>query len=467
MDSEVLDQTSSGAIDAFPLAYGEGEGGEKRSGFGPWAHKIDREQRVIRDVKIAGMVSVNPGRVMGFDDDRPYRYSERAMLDAVPLYEGLPVYCDHPPMTLTDDGERIIDKGDRKLGDKFGRIVNVRFEPGTGLFGDLEYLETHPLCRMVLEAAEWMPEQVALSHNVTELYPRQTESGVVVERIASVRSVDLIGERPGTTKSLFESASVAGKSIRKAKEPHMATATDEKKVAAEQGGGTDEELLKATAEEETPLDEELRSEEAAEEEEEELPKTTAEEGEVEEPAAEESIASGYKKAIVDLLSDDSIDAETLKEKVNAIIDQMIAARDLMNGGDSATDEPASAGAAESAFRRTKDAAARRVIAQLAAENALLKKQDKARRALVESGIANPKAFMVNAVSRCSTDAERKALVESFRSSAGVKGASRTKSAAPGGRPVVESTASASRKGTGKEETREELANRLRSGAYQR
>jgi len=177
----------------------------------PGPERIDRENRVIRDVKVAGLESVNTARVLGlpleWGDalDKTYSYLESALQEALPLYEGSRVYLDHPETQIDESGRRVISSSDRKVADHFGRLRELRFVPGDGIRGNLEYLEKHPLAEKVLETAARMSEQLALSHRAF-LEPVLVAGRVVVRAIRRVLSVDLITENPGTTVTLFESA---------------------------------------------------------------------------------------------------------------------------------------------------------------------------------------------------------------------------------------------------------------------
>lgn len=193
---------------------------------GPSNDRIDRDNRIIRDVKISGFLSVNPAKVLGLPSawgealDEPYSYSPEALQDAVPLFEGVRVYIDHPESAIDGNGQRVISGTGRKVSDHFGRLVNVRFVAGDGLRGDLEYLASHPLAEKIIEAAERMPDQVGLSQR-SYVEPVLQGNRVVVQRINAVQSVDLIAERPGTTKTLFESAPMELN-----EKPAVATATE-------------------------------------------------------------------------------------------------------------------------------------------------------------------------------------------------------------------------------------------------
>jgi len=139
---------------------------------------IDRENGVIRHVKILGTKSKN-GR----------SYSKAAVHNASGIYEGMAVNINH----LRDEPE-----SERKCEDGFGQLKNILVE-NDELYGDLIFLKTHPIADRVCEAAERMPEAFGLSHNATG-----TMNGSVVESIDHVFSVDLV-RYPATVNSLFES----------------------------------------------------------------------------------------------------------------------------------------------------------------------------------------------------------------------------------------------------------------------
>lgn len=160
---------------------------EYASAAGP--RRVDREKGVIYGVKILGPRSRNGGE-----------YTERAMQEAVPLYEGAKVNLDHP--SRNEPGK------DRAIQDRFGKFAKVRYESknpgGPGLYGDLHFNTKHRMAEYVCEAAERMPDTLGCSHNA-RVRDRQLPDGrTVYEAITRVRSVDLVAD-PATTKSLFES----------------------------------------------------------------------------------------------------------------------------------------------------------------------------------------------------------------------------------------------------------------------
>jgi hypothetical protein len=129
-------------------------------------------------------------RILGADSLNRRKYTEQAMRAALPMYEGVRVYLNHPRVP-TDN---------RDVADLFGFLENVRLEGG-GIVGDLRYDPAHPKAASVTWWAAHSPNLVGLSHNAVGT--GKTQDGVfVVEKIHSVRSVDLVCE-PATTGGLF------------------------------------------------------------------------------------------------------------------------------------------------------------------------------------------------------------------------------------------------------------------------
>lgn len=144
---------------------------------------VDREKHIIFGVKIIGFTSQNNRR-----------YTPEALKAAIPMYEGIKVNVDHPENP--DDS--------RSAYDRIGRLFNVRFREGKGLYGDLWLNPGHEITEAVFSAAEEMPDQYGLSHNA-QGEGEQDEDGVfVVNKITEVRHVDLVAD-PATTHSLSES----------------------------------------------------------------------------------------------------------------------------------------------------------------------------------------------------------------------------------------------------------------------
>ena len=169
--------------------------------------RVDRAAGVIRGCKIIGITSVNQAGLIGMTgpgSDLPYSYSPQALQKAAPLYEGVAVFVDHPPFHHEPSGSRRASTAERKVAEKFGTLRNIQARHD-GLYGDLHFLTTHPLANQVCEAAEKMPSMFCLSHNAAGR-PVLRNGRYIIEEIADVRSVDLVGEKGGTTSSLFESS---------------------------------------------------------------------------------------------------------------------------------------------------------------------------------------------------------------------------------------------------------------------
>lgn len=170
--------------------------------------KVDGVEAVIHGVKILGLESRNTGRVLGLDRrdfgeavDKPYRYAAEAVMEAVRLYEGLCVNCDHLSVTTGERGERNI-VGQRKVQERIGFLRNVTADD-SGMHGDLCLLKSHPMTPLVMEMAERMPNHIAMSHHAAWLF-EPVEGQAVATKCEEAESVDLIAERPGTTRNLFE-----------------------------------------------------------------------------------------------------------------------------------------------------------------------------------------------------------------------------------------------------------------------
>lgn len=135
-----------------------------------------------------------PGcKILGFKSRNNRTYTKEAIQAAVHKYEGVKVNLDHN--TGTDP---------RKFSERFGRMVNVRFQPGQGLFGDLQYNPKHPLAEAFCWWIKNDPTAIGLSHNATAEVKNTAEGGEIVTEIRDVDSVDLVAD-PATTKGLFES----------------------------------------------------------------------------------------------------------------------------------------------------------------------------------------------------------------------------------------------------------------------
>lgn len=144
---------------------------------------VDKQAGVIRGVKILGTESAN-GRT----------YTQEAIRGAAKLYENIGVFADHPHRATPDQ--------ERKVSERLGWLENIQVKRD-GLYGDLHILKSHPLAAAVFEAAERNPRLIGLSHNATG-DTKRVDGRTFVERVTSVRSVDLVTD-PATTRGLFES----------------------------------------------------------------------------------------------------------------------------------------------------------------------------------------------------------------------------------------------------------------------
>ncbi len=129
--------------------------------------------------------------VLGLTSRNRRRYTSEAAAGALSLYEGALVNLDHPDRP----------EGQRSVRDRFGRLVNVRFEGGR-VKADLRYNPEHPFAPTLEWFAKNDPGAIGLSHNAVG--EGKDEGGVfVVKKIVDLRSVDLVAE-PATTRGLFE-----------------------------------------------------------------------------------------------------------------------------------------------------------------------------------------------------------------------------------------------------------------------
>jgi hypothetical protein len=137
---------------------------------------VERPTGYVRNVALLGPESRNG-----------YRYAASAMERAAPLYEGRPLFIDHPDQTPTQ----------RKLRDYAGQVVQPRLEANK-LRGDLRLLG--PNAEWLFDLIEAAPRDVGLSHVVMG---RRSADGLLVEQIDRVVSVDIVAF-PATTQSFKE-----------------------------------------------------------------------------------------------------------------------------------------------------------------------------------------------------------------------------------------------------------------------
>lgn len=168
----------------MPAAYTARAEGPLFEQVETYGARVDRDACVIRGVKI-----------IGTNSQRGRTYTDRALAEAVPLYESAEINVEHP----RDERDQLKI---RPLVEGWGRLENVKHVPGVGLFGDLHYLQNHPYTPLFLERIE-KGYPIGLSHNARGKW-RTEGNRTIVESIPVVISVDLV-RRGAATKSLFES----------------------------------------------------------------------------------------------------------------------------------------------------------------------------------------------------------------------------------------------------------------------
>lgn len=165
-----------------------------REGVARSTLRVDRDRKTIHNVKVLGPISLN-GR----------RYSWACMEDAVRrgVYEGVKVNFNHPRQP-TDS---------RTFQERFGKLENVRFVKGSGLYGNVRYLAEDPYTPKFLEAAEDMPDVVGMSHNA-DGEERIRNGEPVIERLIKVRHVDIVADA-ATVRGLNESVQRRSRNVSK------------------------------------------------------------------------------------------------------------------------------------------------------------------------------------------------------------------------------------------------------------
>ena len=167
--------------------------------------RVDREQGVLRGVKLLGLDSRN-GR----------KYSPAALESAKGLYEGARVNVNHPK------GHPLAS---RDYQDRLGLVRNIALRPVAGLFGDFHFNPKHALAEQLLWDAQHAPENVGFSHNVQARTVRHGDE-TLVEAILKVHSVDLVAD-PATTCGLFEQAQGAAAARALPRSPSLGACTIE------------------------------------------------------------------------------------------------------------------------------------------------------------------------------------------------------------------------------------------------
>lgn len=158
---------------------------------------VDETNGVIRNVRVLGPKSPNCHDIPGVTKGTQYLRS--AMESGLPMYNGAPVYIDHP--------DRRNPGMDRPAEQAFGKLENARInvgKDGDETRADLPYYKSHPMTARVVEDVQRKIGNYALSHNAVTGKAKVLEGIYVVETLEEVRSVDMV-TRGATNKNLWES----------------------------------------------------------------------------------------------------------------------------------------------------------------------------------------------------------------------------------------------------------------------
>lgn len=149
---------------------------------------VDRSEALVRNVALLGPHSRNG-----------YRYTLEAMQQAVPLYEGRPVFVDHGQSQLAFSSRSLPAPSwpTRSVRDYAGQVRNPRFDNGR-IRGDLHLVG--PNADWLLDLISAGPTDIGMSHVVLA---RRRRHGEEIEAIEQVLSVDIVAF-PATTRSFSE-----------------------------------------------------------------------------------------------------------------------------------------------------------------------------------------------------------------------------------------------------------------------
>ena len=142
--------------------------------------KIDRDAGIIKDVIILAGKSLNNRT-----------YPSEVLKESVSLFEGIRIFIDHPES----------DKASRSVKDLVGQFKEVYYDSQDDkVKGNFHVLRNFQ--EWIFSIAESMPDIAGMSINGAGSI-KKTQTGDVVEKLVSMKSVDLVVQ-PATTKSLFE-----------------------------------------------------------------------------------------------------------------------------------------------------------------------------------------------------------------------------------------------------------------------
>lgn len=166
--------------------------------------RVDRATSTVHDVKIAGLKSINRRR-----------YTDKAYQKALPLYEGVTGNADHPANFRQNNppaGVPSDQVSEQPWTDTFCKFTEPYYKPGDGMYAkNMICNPDHPATKPFLWLAEHAPQKVVLSQVVgipdSKTVQRDTDGNILIDEIRKVYSVDVIGSRGGTNRTLFEGAS--------------------------------------------------------------------------------------------------------------------------------------------------------------------------------------------------------------------------------------------------------------------
>lgn len=144
--------------------------------------EIDHDNLILKNVVVLGPVSTNRRK-----------YSVETQQKALPLFEGIRAYVNHPKMNEMNEP--------RDMRDLVGEHKNIRMV-GDRTVSDLHLLDNATVRDVVLPVAESKPHLVGNSIVARGKMVKEKDGTDNVEEILAVRSVDIVTE-PATTKSLF------------------------------------------------------------------------------------------------------------------------------------------------------------------------------------------------------------------------------------------------------------------------
>lgn len=131
-------------------------------------------------------------KILGYNSKNGRVYSREAVNAAVDKYNDSQIYVNH-------------SGGARKVEDKFGKFTNVH-ATDEGLFGDVTFLETHPMTPRFAEDIKKNLNMFGMSHSI--IGSSSKKDGIeTVDEITSVESVDIVSN-PATTCGFFEQVEV-------------------------------------------------------------------------------------------------------------------------------------------------------------------------------------------------------------------------------------------------------------------